>query len=160
RRAIVLAPGEAKAHGALGLTLLRLGRFAEARVSYQRALDLFPSGHRHRKLVTQHLRQCEVLLKLDARLAAVLRGEATPRDAAERPALALLCLDLKHLPATAVRFFAEALTDSTPAHGLDEEVWFAAARAAARAAAGGGADAAGLNDRERARLRGRALDWL
>src|SRR5262249_24554109 len=125
-----------------GQALVRLGRFAEARACSQRALDLLTPGHGLRKLAAQQVEQCDRLLKQDARLALILRGEAKPRDAAERLDLAGLCLEYKQLPTAAAGFYAEALADATLADGQRHQARFAAARAAVRAAAGKGEDAA------------------
>jgi tetratricopeptide (TPR) repeat protein len=59
RQAIQLDPGYAKAHGALGQALRRAGRFAEARKSLGRCLELLSPNDPLREPVTRLLRQCE-----------------------------------------------------------------------------------------------------
>jgi serine/threonine-protein kinase len=122
---------------------------------------LLPPNHPLRLAVTQQLRQCERLIALDEKLPALLKGEAKPADAAERLALAELCHQYKRLYAASARFYADAFADQPKlADDLRPQHRYHAARAAALAAAGQGEDAAGLDDRERARLRRQALDWL
>src|SRR5262249_50925331 len=110
----------------------------------------------------QEVRTLERLVELDGKLSAVRRGEAQPADAAERINLALLCgADYKRLYATAARFYAEAFDrDPKLADDLRNQHRYNAACAAALAGCGQGKDADKLDDRERARLRKQALDWL
>jgi hypothetical protein len=105
------------------------------------------------------LAEAERLAALDARLPAVLKG-AKPLDASEAAGLAELCLRFKALPATAARFYADAFA-SRPALADDLEAGhrFSAACAAARAGCGR-EDGDKLDEKERARLRRQALDWL
>jgi hypothetical protein len=97
---------------------------------------------------------CEQLVRDDARLPAVLKGQEKLTDPLERARFGALCLQ-KNLPAAAARLYQEALAAGPHLTGLR----FAAAGAAAQAASGKG-DAATLDDRERARWRGQALVWL
>jgi tetratricopeptide (TPR) repeat protein len=162
RKAIALDPKLALAHGALGEALLKQGRFAEAQAATRRCLDLLPRGDLVRWPVTQQLRQCERLLALDEKLPALLKGEAKPAGAAERLALAQLCqLPYKQLYATSARFYAEAFADQPRlAEDLRASHRYNAACAATLAGAGQGRDAGKLGDKEKARLRQQALDWL
>jgi tetratricopeptide (TPR) repeat protein len=149
------------AHGALGRALLNKGRFAQAGEATRRCLKLLPEGDPNRNLGTQQLRQCEQLLDLDKRLPAILEGKEKPADA-ERVKLALLCVQpYKRLYAAAARFYAEAL-DAEPELSKDPAngVRYNAACAAALAAAGKGNDANKLEEKERARLRQQAREWL
>jgi hypothetical protein len=101
------------------------------------------------------------LLGLDRRLAAILEGGSSPRDAAERLALAGLCRGYKRRPAMAARLYAEAFAAApTLAEARGSRHRYDAARSAALAAAGKGEDVAKLDDKERTRLRKQALDWL
>ncbi len=142
------------------LTLLQQGRFAEALRSMRRCLDLLPDNHPQWRTAALHLRQCEQVLALDKKLAAILKGEVQPADAAEQLRLARLCVLKKH-PATAIRFYADAFAAQP---GLADDLAtgrrYDAACAAALAAAGQGEDAPKSTDKERARLRRQALDWL
>jgi tetratricopeptide (TPR) repeat protein len=161
RQAVCLDGGNAIPYGALGQALLRQGEFAEAEAATRRCLDLLPPDHPFRKAAAQQLRRCESRLALEGRLAAVLRGDARPAGAAERLALAQLCRRYKRLYAAAARFYAEAFAEEPRlADDLRAGHRYDAACAAALAAAGQGRDAAGADDRERARLRGQALGWL
>jgi hypothetical protein len=116
--------------------------------------------HPLRPNVSQLLRQCEQMLALEPKLAAVLNGEARPADAAEQVGLAGLC-HIKKRYTDAARFFADAFK-AQPQLAEDLQAWhrYKAACVAALAAAGQGEDAARLDDKERARLRQQALGWL
>jgi tetratricopeptide (TPR) repeat protein/tRNA A-37 threonylcarbamoyl transferase component Bud32 len=159
RKAIVIDPKFAVAHGGLGLALLRAGQFSEARVSTQRCLDLLPQGHPTRRVAAQQIQQCDYLLRLDAKVSAILKGEARAAGAAELLELAYVCrLTRRH--ATAVRFFADAFgADPKQADNLRADHRSYAGRSAALAGAGQGDDAP-RDDKDRASLRARALDWL
>jgi serine/threonine-protein kinase len=109
----------------------------------------------------QWVRDAERLVALDRKLAAVLKGQGQPADAAERLALAQFCLQYKKLPRAAARFYADAFAaESKLAAEPRSGHRYNAARAAALAAAGQGEDAVKLTDEERAHLRQQALDWL
>jgi hypothetical protein len=108
----------------------------------------------------QQLQQCQQMIALDERLATILKGGPNPTNENEQLNLALLCQNYKRRYANATRFYADAfaadpkLTDNPAAgHRYD------AARAAVLAAVQG-MDAGRLEDKERARLRKQALDWL
>jgi serine/threonine protein kinase len=160
RKAIELDPKYAHAHGALGQILLQQGNLTEARQATQRCLDLLPLGHPQRPAASQQLHQCERMLALDQKLAAVLQGEARPTDADEQLRLAGLCL-LKKRYAAAARFHADAFAaQSALADDLKAGYRYNAACAASCAAAGKGEDAARLDDKDRTRLRQQALGWL
>jgi tetratricopeptide (TPR) repeat protein len=161
RKAIALDPGFAQAHGSLGEALLKQGRFTEAQAATRRCLSLLPPNHLLRQSVTQQLRLCQRLLQMGDRLPALLRGEIQPADAAERVALAQLCLRHKGLYAASARFYGDAFAEPPPlADDLREGHRFNAACAAARAGVGQGHEAGPLDARECARLRRQALDWL
>src|SRR5262249_18409084 len=98
---------------------------------------------------------CERLAELDARLPAILRGEDKPSDARAQTEFARVCT-LKQLHAAAARLYQEALSAKPEPTGL----FPSAARAAALAGCGLGQDAGELDERERARWRKQALDWL
>jgi hypothetical protein len=107
----------------------------------------------------QWVRQCERLIDLDGKLPAFLERKATPASAAERIELAELCI-IKHLDGAAARFYEEAFAEQPKvAEGVNSHRYNAAC-AAALAAAGQGKDADQLDEKEKARLRGRALAWL
>ncbi len=159
RQTLRLNPGDYLAHGALGQALLQLGQFTEAHEATRRCLQLLPDAHPLRPVVAEQLQQCDKMLTLDRKLAAILRGEAKPADAAEQLSLAELCL-VKKRPAAAARFYADAFAAGPPAGQGQAAHLGIAARAAALAAAGRGEDAAHLEDAERVRLGRQGLDWM
>ena len=98
---------------------------------------------------------------LDARLNAVLKGEETPYDDAERLQLAWHAFVTKSLHARAVRLYAEALAND-PRLAVDRRAQYAynAACAAALAASGQGKDDPPADDAAKAKLRKQAREWL
>ena len=158
--AIELNPRYANAQGALGLALLSKGRYAEARNASTQALALLPVDHPLRGRVSQCLQECERLLKLEVRLPGILRGEDQPASAQESLDLAQMCVHKKR-NAAAASFWAKAFTaEAKRADNLQAGHRYNAACCAALAGSGQGEDAAKLDDKERARLRKQALDWL
>jgi serine/threonine-protein kinase len=160
-QALAVNPNHAEAHCNLGHCLLRTGRFAEGRAALQRGHELglrrpdwpFPSA--------EWVRNADHLIRLDGRLTAILEGKAQPASSSERLALALLCLQSKHLYVTSTRYFAEAFTDSPKlAENLKAAHRYNAACAAVRAGTGQGKDTSKLDDNGRAEMRYRALCWL
>jgi eukaryotic-like serine/threonine-protein kinase len=160
RRAIDLKDDLAEAHCNLGVALRRQGEFAAALAALKRGHELgsrrpdwpYPSA--------QWVKECRRLVELKDRLPTVLRGEAQPADAAERNEYALLCYDQRRYVAAA-RLWAGAFTaDSQLDDDLKAGYRYDAACAAALAAAGRGTDASPLDDKERARWRKQALQWL
>jgi hypothetical protein len=136
--------------------LQQRGQFAEALVALKRGHELGSKNPRWPYPSAQWVRQCERWVQLDARLPAILRGEAKPASDAERIEFAVLC-HYKRLYRTAARFFEEALTRS-PA--LANGNRYSAVCAAALAGCGQGEEAAKLDEKERARWRKQALTWL
>jgi tetratricopeptide (TPR) repeat protein len=161
KEAINLDPKLAQAHGSLGVALLHRGRFVEAGTEIRRCLDLLPERDPLRKFAAERLRQCERLVALDGKLAAVLGGQAEPADAAERLALGQLCGQYKRWHAAASRFYADAFAaDPKPTADLRQQHRYNGACSAALAAAGRADDAEQLPDKAAVRLRQQALDWL
>ena len=160
QKAIKLDPNYANAYRNLADTLLQQGQFAKARQAAQRYLELAPDSHPQHEAALGLLRQCEQMIALEPKLAAIEKGEAKPADADEQMGLAQLCL-LKKRYAAAARFSADAFAARPKlAEDLQASHRYDAACYAALAAAGQGQDAAKLDDKERARLRRQALDWL
>jgi tetratricopeptide (TPR) repeat protein/serine/threonine protein kinase len=160
RKAIAFNPRDVMAHGALGEALLGQGRYAEARKASARALALLPEQHPLRTPAARQVQACERMLKLEARLPGLLRGEDKARSAQESLDLARMC-QLKQMNAASARFSAEAFADDQKlADNLQARHRYNAACAAALAAAGRGTDAVKLDDAAKAKLRGRALEWL
>jgi serine/threonine-protein kinase len=161
QKAIALNDKLVQAHGSLGKALAEQGRFIEAGEATRRCLKLLPEGHPLRSVTIQQLRLCEQLHALEKRFPALLEGKEKAADS-ERVPLAWLCmLPHKRLYAASARFYAEAFdaqpdSAKNPANGIR----YNAACAAALASCGKGEDAARLEEKERARLRRQALDWL
>jgi serine/threonine protein kinase/Flp pilus assembly protein TadD len=161
RQAIRLKPDFPPAHCNLGQVLLAQGRFAEALEAIRKGHALgsklpgwpYPSAG--------WVRDAERLADLDARLPQFLKGEAQPAGDQERLALAQICQQHKQLFAASARWYAEVFAAQPElADALPTRLRYNAACAAALAGCGQGKDAAGLDDKERARLRRQALDWL
>jgi tetratricopeptide (TPR) repeat protein len=157
--AIRLRKDSAGAHDQLGLTWLGKGQLKDALAEFREALRL----EKNNVHVKANLRQAEYLIQLQERLPAVLEGKDKPKDTAELLAFAQLCQPPFHPRYTVatVRFFREAFDrDPKLAEDLLAEHRYNAACSAALAGCGQGEDAAKLDDKERARLRRQALDWL
>jgi serine/threonine protein kinase/tetratricopeptide (TPR) repeat protein len=160
RRAIALKPDFAEAHCNLGLALQLQGEFHQALEELRRGNELGLKDPRWRWPSRQWVRQCERRVELDERLPGILARKATPASPAERVELAGLC-SLKGLHGTAVRFYEEAfVTQPKLADALGGVHRYRAAEDAALAGCGAGKDADQIEAKERARMRGRALDWL
>jgi tetratricopeptide (TPR) repeat protein/tRNA A-37 threonylcarbamoyl transferase component Bud32 len=158
-----LDPKSAVAHYHLGQALQQKGRFEEALASLKRAHELGSKQPGWRYPSDQWVKDAERLVRLDRKLAAVLRGEAQPAAPAERLALAQLCQQHKRLPAVAARFYAAAFAAEPKLAGdlqSGNRNHYNAACAAASAGCGKGEDAAQLGDKEKGGLRQQALDWL
>jgi len=156
RLAIQLDPKYAAPHNGLGLILAEMGQFDEAIQQFQQAAALGRVG------ATDQARRCERLRDLNRRLPAVLDGKDRPADARELAAFADLCYQpfVKRY-AAAARFWTEAFAaDTKLAEDWAASNRYNAACCAALAGYGRGNDAARLDDKEKARLRQRALDWL
>jgi serine/threonine protein kinase/tetratricopeptide (TPR) repeat protein len=162
RKAIELKSYYAEAHCYLGLALKEQGLFANALFSLSRGHDLgsrrpdwpYPSA--------AWVREAQQLVQLDKQLQSLLSGEVVALDATERLKLAKFCqLPSRQLNVAAARFYQEAFANE-PKLADDRRTGerYNAACAAALAGCGQGQDAAGLEAKERARLRQTALLWL
>jgi serine/threonine-protein kinase len=161
REALRLKKDAPEAHCNLGSAPEQKGEFQGAVEEPRRCYEIGSRGPRWRYPSAQWLRRAEQLAELDDRLTAVLRGKAQPKDAAERVAFAQLCQQYRKGYAAAARFFEGAFTAQPgQADDLASGHRYNAACAAALAGCGQGQDAAGLDDKEGARLRRQALDWL
>src|SRR5262249_41220961 len=147
----------------LAMAQHRRGRNEEARKTLAAAILAFdwraPRADNRDAWIAHVLRrEAEALILPD--LPAFLQGKHQPRDNDERVALLGDC-QFQGLHATTARLYAAAFTaDPKLADDLQAGHRYRAACAAALAAAGQGKDAQQLDDRERARLRRQALDWL
>jgi tetratricopeptide (TPR) repeat protein len=187
-RAVDLDPRDASAHNNLGIVLAELGRPTEALTEFHKAIALVPdSPQPHTNLAAAlqqagrleealgeyrealrlgdgqagaRLRACERLRALRPRLPDLIAGRHQPTDNAERLAFAELCRQpFEHRYALAARLYADAFrVDPKLADDLRAANRLNAAGAAA--AAGTGKDAAGFDEKEKARLRFEALGWL
>jgi tetratricopeptide (TPR) repeat protein len=160
RQAIAVDPKLAIAHCNLGLALGGQGQFAESLDALRRGHELGTKQPGWPSSSAQWVRQAEGLATLEARLPAFLKGEHKPRDTAERLGLAFVC-HAKKLHHAASLLYADAFAaDPKLADFLPGQHRYFAAGSAALAAAGQSEDAGKLDDRERARLRQQAFDWL
>src|SRR5262249_4257103 len=149
-------PQFADAHCNLADILLEQGRFAEALSAVKRGHELGSKTPGWRYPSAEWAREDEKSIALEGKLPQLLKGEGQPADAAGQLTLAK-CLRYKKLLAAATRFHAQAFAGKPE---LESGERYEAACAAALAGSGQGQDAAFLDDRERARLRQQALDWL
>jgi tetratricopeptide (TPR) repeat protein/tRNA A-37 threonylcarbamoyl transferase component Bud32 len=155
RQAIALKPDYAQAHCNLGGILQSKGMFTESLASFRRGHELGSreAGWPHPS--AQWVRRARRLVELDEKLPALLRGDATPKNAAERIELANVC-SLKRWHASAARFCADAFAED----GSLMAYRYKAACSAALAGCGQGEDRPRPDDNQRTRLRRQALDWL
>jgi serine/threonine-protein kinase len=162
REAIRIKKDYAEAHCNLGHALLDQGKFVDALAALKRGHELGSANPRWPYPSAKWVQQCEHLARLDGQLPVILKGEGQPRDAAERRALAFICgTPARKLYGAAARFYAEAFAaEPKLADDLQQQHRYNAARAAALAGSGQGKDADQIDDKERARLRRQALDWL
>jgi tetratricopeptide (TPR) repeat protein len=160
RKAIALQPDHAEAHCNLGHIFRVQGHFANALTALKQGHELGSRNPRWPYPSAQWVRQAERLVELDAKLPAILKGEAKPASSGERLDLAAICT-IKQLHASAACLYQEAIAAkpdvvASPGNGHR----YNAACAAALAGCGVGEDAAKLTDAERAGLRKQALGWL
>jgi tetratricopeptide (TPR) repeat protein len=161
QKAIDLDPKLGAAHCILGQALLSQGRFIEARTATRRGLELLPEPGPGRQMAAQQLQQCERLIQLDGKLRAVLEGKEQPADAAECVAFANLCQTYRQRYRAAAGFFEKAFLEQAGLAANPKSAnRYNAACSAVLAGCGQGQDAAGLDEKERGRLRRQALDWL
>jgi hypothetical protein len=100
------------------------------------------------------------LVELDGMFEAVLRGEPPPEKANDFFGVTEFAIMWKKMPATAALLYAQGL-EKLPLGGEFKAVQlFNGACAACLASAGQGRDALELSDKERAHLRGLAVQWL
>jgi tetratricopeptide (TPR) repeat protein len=157
RKAIDLEPELALAHYNLGAALQRQAKFADALASFRKAEELGPRGPGWEAPAAEGARMCERFIELERKLPDVVAGTVKPKSAAEQLDLGRLC-KIKEMYAQAARFYEAALAaDPTLAVGWAR---YDGACHAILAATGQGADAAALDEKEKARLRGFALDSL
>jgi tetratricopeptide (TPR) repeat protein/serine/threonine protein kinase len=154
QKAIALKPDFAVAYNNLGSAFWQQGQFADALAALRRGHELGAKDPNWRFPSAKWITQCERLIELEGRLPQVLKKELDP-PAAERIEYAQVAVFKRRFIAAA-RLYHEALADQPELsfHRYD------AACAAVRAGCGSGDDADPLDDKERARWRAQALDWL
>jgi tetratricopeptide (TPR) repeat protein len=156
RKALELNPKLDEAHLYLGVGLQNKGQLDEAITCFRKALELNPKLDLAHSYLARSRRQAAAR----DRLPAFQSGDYTPATYDERLGLAEWC-QFKKLHRTAAGLCAAAFAaDPGRADDLNTGHRYNAACSAALAAAGQGEDAAKLDDKERARLRKQALDWL
>jgi serine/threonine-protein kinase len=156
KKAIASDPKLAQAHNNLGVALWHQGKGDEAIAEYKKAIALDP------KLVPPHNNLGNARWeqgKRDEALAEYRKAtELDPKNSLSKTVRSFF--NTKYY-ATAAQLYAVAFAaDAKLADDLKEAHRYHAARAAARAGCGQGEDANKLDDKELARLRWQALDWL
>jgi serine/threonine-protein kinase len=160
QKAIAIDAKYAEAHCNLGSVLEAQGRFAESLAAYQRGHELGTKQPGWRYPSARWVRQAAAKAALEAKLPAFLKGEFQPNGSTERLALARVC-QAKKLNHAAARLYLDLFAaEPKLADDLGAAHRYRAACAALLAAAGQGKDAGKLDDKEKARLRKQALDWL
>ena len=160
KAAVALDPLYAEAYCNMASALASRGRFAESLVAIKRGHELGSKRPDWRYPSAEWLGHVEATAAMEAKLPAFLKGEFQPGDTKERLGLAEVCHGKKLYQNGTTLFAAAFAADSKVADDLGAGYRYTAACAAALAAAGLGEDAAGLDDKERTRLREQALDWL
>jgi tetratricopeptide (TPR) repeat protein len=159
--ALRIEPDYPEAHCNLGHALRGKGQFSEALASLRRGHELGSKKPGWSYPSDQWLRDCERLVRLDRQLPAILAGAAQPADPDRALQIAELCIVYKRLPAAAARLYHQGLSAQPPPDAdLVAHHRYNGACAAALAGCGQGKDARTLNDKERARWRAQALEWL
>ncbi len=158
--AIRLKPDYAEAHCNLGLILLQMGNFGEGLESLEKGHALGSKQPGWPYPSETWVGNARRLVELEAKLPALLKGKTTPKDSAERLALADFCYQTARY-ATSARFWGEAFAE-TPAlaDDLTNGHRYNAACSASLAASGRGKDEPMPDDPAKAKLREQALGWL
>lgn len=157
RKAIELDGKDASGYLALGHALQFTGEFAEAKQVTVQAIEMLPPGHPFLNTAQMQLKECQDLLALDEKFAAMQKAHVKPRDAGEQIQFAKFCHRHKNLHATAIEMYMAAFTDQPMLLGKHR---FHAACAAALAGTRAGKDAAKLDATAKTKLRQQALTWL
>jgi tetratricopeptide (TPR) repeat protein len=158
RVAIGIKKDYLEAHNNLGTALLQRGRLDEAIACFTQAVEIDAKCTR----AHSNLDLARKFAKIRDRLPLVLRGKDKPNNADEWLIFADFCQQpSRQQYAAAVRFYEQAFAaDSKVAENLHAGHRYDAACDTALASCGQGKDAAGLDEKERSRLRKQALDWL
>jgi serine/threonine-protein kinase len=156
QKAVLYNPHDASAHCNLGFALRQDGRLKESLHAMRRGHREGASQPGWRQPSAQWVREAERLAELDKQLPDFLQGKRQPQSAGEMLDLAGVCR-LKKRFAAAARFYQEAFAQDPKQEAPNR---YSAACCAALAGSGRREDAAPLGDKDKARLRGRALQWL
>jgi serine/threonine-protein kinase len=161
RRAVALDDGDAFNHFQLGHALQKFGRLREALHHFERAAALGPRQPKSSLPAAQRVAECKTLLKVDATLPSVLRGEIRLKGFQDKVFFARFCEEARKLYGSAVGLFEDAFRDR-PAlvEDLNSTYRFHAAIAATLAGCGHGEDAGKFGAAERQRWRQKARDWF
>jgi tetratricopeptide (TPR) repeat protein len=160
RGAIRLNTNYAEAHCDLGGILMEQGEFHEALRELRRGDEIGSRDPKWRYPSAEWVRQCKQMIELEGRLPDFLDRTIRPASPAECVELARLCWRKRLYRATG-RFYEEAFaTEAALAEDPRTFHRYNAARAKALSGCGEGKDAGNLDEAERTRLRGQALDWL
>ena len=160
RTAIRLKPDYAEAHINLGNVFSDQGHYAEALAEIKLGHELgskkptwhYPSG--------EWVRRAERIVRQEAMLPAILGGRAKSADALESLGFAEVCYG-KKLHGAAARFWTEAFQAQPKlADDMKLKNRYNAACVAALAGSGAGKDEPPLDDKQKARWRTQAIDWL
>ena len=155
RNVVAIDPRQAMAWNNLGFALLETKDLSGAIQAFNKALEVEPGFD----LASNNLDNAHRLVALEKKLPGVLKGEtAKPIDLL---ALASHCQFYKKHYLSAAELYGKAFElEPKAAEDLKSAYRYNAACAAALAAARQGLDARNLDGKERALLRGLALDWL
>ncbi|WP_422931719.1 tetratricopeptide repeat protein [Singulisphaera sp. PoT] len=160
REAVNLQPSSAEAHSSLSLALYESGRWAETRDTAGRGLALLPRSSAYGEGMTRRKAKSENFLRLEGRLPAMLRGEETPKNAAEALDFAHICHATGQYAAAATLYASAFSADPGLLERVAEGQRFRAACSAVLAANDPGEPGKSPTDAERAKLRAQALAWL
>ena len=160
RKAIELDPKDPYAQDSFFGTLLAAGRFPEALEAARHYQQSVKPDDPQRQDIDQMVHRAELMIELERKRPAILRSEIQLANDTELTTFPEMCQS-KKLYAISARFWLDAFTAKPQlAADMNADHRYSAACAAARAAAGQGQDAEKLDEKERARWRQQARDWL
>ncbi len=141
----------------LGNTANVAGEFAVAVDALRHAVEM--PGDSIPGDATAILARSEIYLRLQPRLPAVLKGEQSPKDTAEKILYARMCRSLERYAAS-IRFFEEAFAEDPILAESPDAGRLYAVGVAVMGGCGPGKDDPPLDQAGRSRLLRKALDWL
>jgi serine/threonine-protein kinase len=159
-KVVDLQPGFVLTYFNLAEVLSEQARFDEALAFIKKGRDRLPAQDPLREQSQPLLQRCQRYVTLDARLPRILKGTEKPQSAVEQIELAELCR-IRKLYAAAALFYASAFAaEPKLAQDVPKGVRYNAACAAVLAGCALGKDPEKPDEKERARWRRQALDWL